>query len=153
VIQRELPSGDSHRDLLEARYGSRFDRRARRWVRWILLGVVILAGGVVAVVAYRNLGPQPITGTQTALVFSDRSVRITFVVTRDHPERPGDCIVRALSRDGAEVGRKEVYVPAAGGSIQLTTVLHTSNQPVTGDVYGCTYRVPPYMTTAVPPSG
>jgi hypothetical protein len=107
----------------------------------------------VAVVAYRNLGPQPITGTQTALVFNDHSVKITFVVTRDHPERPADCIVRALSQNGAEVGRKEVYVPATGGSIQLNTVLHTSNQPVTGDVYGCSYRVPPYLSTPVPPSG
>jgi hypothetical protein len=119
----------------------------------MLLGVVILVGIVVAVVAYRNLGPQPITGTQTALVFNDHSVKITFVVTRDHPERPADCIVRALSQNGAEVGRKEVYVPAAGGSIQLNTVLHTSNQPVTGDVYGCSYRVPPYLSTPVPPSG
>ena len=119
----------------------------------MLLGAVILVGIVVALVAYRNLGPQPITGTQTALVFSDHSVRITFVVTRDHPERPADCIVRALSQNGAEVGRKEVYVPAAGGSIQLNTVLHTSNQPVTGDVYGCSYRVPPYLSTPAPPSG
>jgi hypothetical protein len=119
----------------------------------MLLGVAVLAGVIVAVVAYRNLGPQPITGTQTALVFGDHSVRVTFAVTRDQPERPADCIIRALSRDGAEVGRKEVYVPAAGGSIQLNAVLRTTKEPVTGDVYGCTYRVPPYLSTPVPPSG
>jgi Domain of unknown function (DUF4307) len=128
---------------LSSRYGP---RRAPRWLPAALLAVVVLAAFGVALLAYRNFGNPPIEGHQTAFtVLDDGSVKITFQVLRDQPERPADCIVRARSADGDETGRKEVYVPAGAPSVLLTTVLRTSQRPVTGEVFGCSYEVPPYL--------
>ena len=151
-MEHAPPPDELHRDQQD-RYGSRVVGRRRRWVRPVLLCCVILAGIGVAFVGYRNLGTQPIQGTPMAVVFGDHSVTITFDVTRDRPAQPADCIVRSLSQAGDEVGRKEVYVPAGGGTVQLRTVLRTSAQPATGDVYGCSYHVPPYLSAQPPPSG
>lgn len=141
--QRELPAH---------RYGSRGRRRPRRWVYWVLLGAFLVVGFVLAVVAYRNLGSKPVEGQQTAFaVLGDDRVKISFEVRRDHPEKPADCIVRARSQDGDESGRKEVYVPPDGVVTNLSTVLRTSKRPVTGEVYGCSYQVPSYLSKEAPP--
>lgn len=143
MTERELPAG---------RYGSRSGRKPPRWVFWTLLTVVLVTALVLAVVGYRNLGTQPIEARQAAFqVLDDHAVRITFEVSRDHPEQPADCIVRSRSADGDETGRKEVYVPAGGEIMTLSTVLRTSKRPVTGEVYGCSYHVPSYLPKEAPP--
>jgi hypothetical protein len=65
-------------------------------------------------------------------------VVITFEVTRP-AGRAVSCVVRARSRDGAEVGRAVVPVPASGGngSVVVTHALPTRARPVTGEVEGC----------------
>lgn len=139
---------------LADRYGRRPARIPAR-LRY-LVGVVVVVGiGVVlAVVAYRNLGSQPIEAEQTSFtVVDDSTVRVTFSVTRDHPERAADCIIRARARTGEETGRREVYVPAADGVVQRTTTLRTVRRAVTGEVFGCSYTVPEYLSTNGPPSG
>ncbi|GDY29916.1 DUF4307 domain-containing protein [Gandjariella thermophila] len=145
MAQREVPTD---------RYGSRAGRRPPRWAYWVVLAAAVVVGLVVAVVAYQNLGSQPIEGEQTAFqILDDHSVRIDFQVRRDHPERPADCLVRARSQDGDEVGRKEVLVPAGATVVSRSTVLRTSKRPVTGEVYGCSYQVPSYLTKEARPSG
>jgi hypothetical protein len=120
----------------------------------VLLAVVLIVALGVAVVAYRNLGSQPIDGQQTAFqVLDDHSVRIDFQVRRDHPDQPADCVVRARSQDGDEAGRKEVLVPSGAIVVNLSTVLRTSKRPVTGEVYGCSYQVPSYLTKEARPRG
>jgi hypothetical protein len=145
VTQPDLPAG---------RYGSRAGRRAPRWAYWVLLAAVVAVGLVVAVVSYQNLGSQPIDGEQTAFqVLDDHSVRVDFQVRRDHPNQPADCIVRARSQDGDETGRKEVLVPSGATVINLSTLLHTSKRPVTGEIYGCSYQVPSYLSKEARPRG
>jgi hypothetical protein len=113
----------------------------------VLLAVVVLTTLGLAIVGFRNLGSPPIEGRQTAYqVIDDGSVRITFQVVREQPHRPAVCIVRARSRDGDETGRKEVLVPPGEGSVLATTLLRTSRRPVTGEVFGCSYDVPAYLT-------
>ncbi len=139
------------RTLPEGRYGPRRDGRwlpgwAANWATPVLLALVVAAGLVVAVVGYRNLGPAPIEGAETAFeVLDDHAVRVTFEVVRNEPSRPGVCIVRARSVDGDETGRKEVYVPPGDRSELASTVLRTSRRPVTGEVFGCSYQVPVYL--------
>lgn len=139
------------RTLPEGRYGPRRDGRrlpgwAANWAPPVLLALVVAAGLVVAVVGYRNLGPAPIEGTETAFeVLDDHAVRVTFQVVRNEPSRPGVCIVRARSVDGDETGRKEVYVSPGDRSELASTVLRTSRRPVTGEVFGCSYQVPVYL--------
>jgi hypothetical protein len=122
---------------------------------------VVLAGLVVAVIGYRNLGSTPVQGEALGFALLDGDlagdadtqpdtygVELSLNVIRDDPSRPAVCIVRARSRDGEETGRKEIYVPPAAGPLVLTTVVRTSRPPVTADVYGCSLAVPPYLVPA-----
>lgn len=112
----------------------------------VLLVTVVLASAGFAVVGFRNYGSPPIEGRQTAFnVLDDGSVRVTFQVVREQPHRPAVCIVRARSIDGDETGRKEVYVAPGPRSMLVDTVVRASRRPVTGEVFGCSYEVPPYL--------
>jgi hypothetical protein len=142
---RERPAG---------RYGSPKPPGRRRWVYWSLLAAFMVAGLVVAYVGYRNLGQTPIDPEVASYqVQSDQSVGLTFTVDRDHPNQAADCIVYALAADGSEVGRREVYVPPSGTTIQLSTRLRTDKRATTVEFYGCSYQVPSYLTKSMPPSG
>ncbi|MGH3785873.1 MAG: DUF4307 domain-containing protein [Pseudonocardiaceae bacterium] len=137
--------------LPEGRYGPRVRGRRRRWAGPVGLLLAALVGLAVAVIGYRNLGSAPIRGEALGFtLLTDNAVQLQLTVVRDDPSRPAVCIVRARSLDGEETGRKEIYVPAAAGPIDLITVVRTSRPPVTADVYGCSLQVPPYL--APPPN-
>ncbi|HVV18831.1 MAG TPA: DUF4307 domain-containing protein [Pseudonocardiaceae bacterium] len=142
---RERPAG---------RYGAPRSTRSRRWWYWALLAVFVVAGTVVAYVAYQNLGANPIDPEVTSYhVVDDGTVTATFTVDRDHPDQAADCIIYALSADGSEVARGEVYVPPSETTIQLSDTLRTDKRATTVEFYGCSYQVPPYLTKSMPPSG
>ena len=125
-----------------------------RWARWplIVVGALVLLG--VTLLAYRNFGSPPIQGEQVSFRLVDhRSVHITLQVQRDDSSKPAACVVRARAKSGAEVGRKEVLVPPSQDTIRVNTLLTTSEPPGTGEVYGCTYRVPEYLSTDKGPTG
>jgi hypothetical protein len=131
--------------LPEGRYGRRA-ATSRRWAVSAGLVIATLLGLAVAVIGYRNLGTTPIQAqTLNFTLLPDNAVQLRFSVVRDNPAQPAVCIVRARSRDGEETGRKEVYVPAAAGSVVLSTVVHASRPPVVADVYGCSFQVPAYL--------
>jgi len=138
--------------LPEGRYGS--TRRRPRWAGAALLAVGFLVSLAVAVVAYRNLGSAPIGGQRLGFtLLDDSSIEVRFEVTRDDPTRAGVCLVRARSLDGEETGRKEVYIPPGADRVERRAVVRTSRPPVTGDVYGCSLRVPPYLERSGPRAG
>jgi hypothetical protein len=145
VAVRELPVG---------RYGTPPKARSRRWRYWTLLAVFVVAGIVVAIVAYKNLGSTPIDPEVSAYhVVDDGTVTATFTVDRNHPDQAADCIVYALSGDGDEAARAEIYVPPSESTIQLSTTLRTDKRATTVEFYGCSYQVPGYLTKSMPPSG
>ncbi len=80
-------------------------------------------------------------------------MRFTFEVTRDTPDRPAVCIVRTRIRDGEEGGRREVLIPPGPAAVNVTTTIRSSDEPVTADVFGCSYQVPAYLSKDLPPSG
>lgn len=139
--------------LPEGRYGSRSSNGGMpRWARVTVLAAGIGGGTVLAVVLYILFGVQPIEGKQVSYsVLGDGAVQVDIEVTRDTPQRPAMCIVRARSKEGDEVGRKEVYVAPGSATVTLTTVLRTSKRPVTGEVDVCSYQVPAYLSN--PDSG
>lgn len=141
--------------LPEDRYGSRARQSPRRGLRWALLGLVIVVTAIVAAIGYKNLGSPPIEGKQVAFdVTSDSTVRLTIEVHRDDPHRSAECVVRARSISGEEVGRKEVLIPPASvDTVRNETVIRTSARSVTGDVYGCSYNVPEYLSSTTRPTG
>ncbi|AOS61640.1 DUF4307 domain-containing protein [Actinoalloteichus hymeniacidonis] len=145
------PSGERP----EGRYGSR-TRRRPRWVVGVSLGVAAGLGLVASVVAYNNFGPAPIQAQQTAFdITSDAGLDLSFEVVRDEPERAAVCVVASRAENGDEVGRREVFVPPGEGTQIYTTTLRTSQPPVIGEVFGCSYDVPEYLvdTVVTPPEG
>ena len=144
----------TQQQIPEDRYGSRARTKARPGLLWSLVALVLLGLVGVAYLGYRNLGSAPIEGKQTAFqVVDDHSVNITVEVQRDDPRRPAECVVRALARSGEEVGRKEVLIQPADGVTRQDTVLRTSARAIVGEVYGCSYNVPEYLTTHTRPTG
>ncbi|HEV2778289.1 MAG TPA: DUF4307 domain-containing protein [Actinophytocola sp.] len=140
------------RVLPEGRYGSR-GRPTPRRTYWIVGAIAVVAGAGLGYVAYTNLGGAPIETERAA--FEDlpgNAMRLTFTVRRDEPNRAAVCIVRVRGQDGTEGGRKEVLIPPGGTPTSVSTVIRSTNEPVTADVFGCSYQVPPYLSTTMPPS-
>ncbi len=131
-----------------ARYGSRqLSRRTRRWIMFALVGVVIVAGVILAIVAFQRLGTGEVKGELSAYELVDnQTVSVTIGVTRPDPSKPVVCIVRARSIDGSETGRREILVgPSDQRVVQVTAQVKSSRPPVIGDVYGCGTDVPSYL--------
>ncbi|WP_435159015.1 DUF4307 domain-containing protein [Amycolatopsis sacchari] len=137
------------RALPEGRYGKARGTTPPRWRRWLFVAVALVAGVVVAWVAYVNLGPAPIEADRVA--FDEQpgnAMSITINVTRDDPDRAGVCIVRLRDLSGAESGRKEVYIPPGENHSRQTTIVRSIDRPVTADVFGCSYDVPSYLSSS-----
>ncbi len=119
----------------------------RRRTTAIVLVASVLFGALVAVLAYRNFGTEPISGDSLGFSLdNDSTVTVQFSVTRDDPSRPAVCIVRALSRDGSETGRRESYIPPSKtDTTAYTSTVRTSHPPAVGNVFGCSYTVPSYL--------
>jgi len=128
------------------RYGTR-PRGPRRWLAPVLASVVLAAGLVVAYLGFQKYGPDEIQAEQLGYtVVDDSTVSLRFKLTRAHPDRPVVCFVRAMDRDTAEVGRREVLVPGSEhGTLELTTTIRTSTRAASGTVYGCSEDVPAYL--------
>lgn len=131
-----------------ARYGSQqLPRRTRRWILVAVAALVVVAGVVVAVIAFQRFGSGDVKGELTAYeLIDDETVQVTIGVTRPDPSRPVVCIVRARSIDGGETGRREVLVaPSDQRVVQVTTQVKSTRKPVVGDIYGCGTDVPSYL--------
>jgi uncharacterized protein (UPF0333 family) len=140
--------GGSAPALPEGRYGTGRVQMSRRWRRWLFLAIALLVSGLIAWVAYVNLGSAPIDAERVA--FSAKpgnAMEITLNVTRDDDSRPGVCVVRARDKTGAESGRKELLIPAGAKHNRITTTIKSIGEPVTADVFGCSYAIPRYLST------
>lgn len=107
---------------------------------YLLAIAVIAVGVVIAVKLYRQytLAPYQVR-IITVTDLSDTGVTVTFEVTRPAGE-PALCTLLAHTRDGEEVGRATVTVPAGppGETVtKITYTLPTTKRPVTGEVPGC----------------
>jgi hypothetical protein len=133
-----------------ARYGSRqLPRRNRRWILLAVAAAVLIAGVIVAVVAFQRFGGGEVKGELTAYqLIDDETVQVTIGVERPDPSQPVVCIVRARSKDGSETGRREILVPPSTERVvQVTTEVKSTRKPVMGDIYGCGTDVPSYLVT------
>jgi hypothetical protein len=132
----------------QARYGRRQLPRPSTGRVIVALAVLGVVGGVVvAVIGYQRLGRSDVEGTLAGYRLIDQqTVAVTISVRRSDPSRPVDCIVRVRAKDGSETGRREVLVPpASDATVQVTTIVKSSQPPVMGDVYGCGTDVPGYL--------
>jgi hypothetical protein len=122
------------------RYGRRrAPHRRRPWLVALLLVVVVAAGAALAVRLYRQYGDPAYDGQVVRYTdITDTQVVIEFRVT---VPAGGEaiCVVRARSRDGAEVGKAEVRVDAPPGESHPVTTyrLATTARPINGEVVRC----------------
>lgn len=138
----------------EGRYGARARRTPNRKLRWALSALALVVCGLLAFVAYTNLGSEPIKGTAVTYTrLDDNSVQVTIEVQRDRPQRPAVCVLRSLGLKHREVGRREILVPPGDSTVHRRAVVTTSAPPATGEVYGCSYNVPAYLSTGTRPTG
>ena len=134
--------------LPQARYGRAPVRAATRRRVAIVLGVLATLALIgAAVAAYQRFEGVDVEGKMAAYeVLDDQTVEITISVTRKNPATPAVCIVRARSKDGVEIGRREVLVgPADARTVAVTTTVKSFLRPFVGDIYGCGTDVPPYL--------
>ena len=139
----------------QSRYGSktRTPRTGGSWTNRALV-LVFLAMFVAAIV----FGVQYFRSQQkvnadisyvTHEILSDDSMRIWVDITRNRVEEPAYCIVQAFDYSKAEVGRREVAVPAGGDSAQRIAVdIPTNHRAVAGGAYGCSGSIPSYLDTS-----
>ena len=123
-------------------------RPAKNTLKIALLALVLLVGTGIAYIAYTKFAVAEVEGSQLSFdIVDDSTMSIRFSVTRQNPEEPAVCIVRARSRDGSETGRREIYVPpeSRSSTVELTAEVKTSQPPAVGDVYGCSLDVPEYL--------
>ncbi|GAB3799038.1 DUF4307 domain-containing protein [Micromonospora zhanjiangensis] len=122
------------------RYGRRRAARRRRpWVAAALAVALVAVLGLVSVRLYRMYGdPNYQAEVLTYTQITDRQVVVDFRVTVP-PGGSAVCVLRARSRDGAEVAREEVPVTAPAGERQVTVQhrLATTGRPLLGEVLRC----------------
>ena len=141
------------RALPEGRYGRQRAPRSRGTTAALVVAGLVL-GGVVAWLAYQNLGSAPIEAERaTYSNLPGNRMQFAFDVTRKTPEQDAVCVVRTRGLDGQENGRKEVHLPPGQAVTRASTVISATSEPVTADVFGCSYQVPAYLSTDRPPTG
>jgi hypothetical protein len=125
------------------RYGRRRDParlRRRRWVTFVLAGLVAIVGTAIAIKLYNQYVTAPYQVTIIDVTdLGDRTVTVTFDVTTP-PGGGATCTVQAHTRDGQLVGSAQVSVPAGTPGQTTTRVVYTlptSKRPVVGEVPGC----------------
>lgn len=138
--------GDTPIDLRADRYGAA-PHPKRRWIPFALGAVVLAAGLGVAYLGFQKYGPEDIDTEQLGYtVVDDSTISVHLKLTRKDPQQPVVCFVRAMARDGSELGRREVLIaPASSGTVELTTTVRASARPVSSSVYGCSEDVPKYL--------
>ncbi|GAC58231.1 hypothetical protein GOHSU_35_00260 [Gordonia hirsuta DSM 44140 = NBRC 16056] len=102
---------------------------------------------IIAFIGWKQFADPEVSGSATGHdVLSSNSVAVLYTVNRKNPDEAVACVVRGRAQDGAEVGRREVLIPA-GDEVQIgaRTVVQTSRPAVIGEVFGCTTSVPSYL--------
>jgi hypothetical protein len=125
------------------RYGHRRNpvaQRRRRYVAYLLAVVVALGGLAIAVKLYRQYvgAPYQVSNIVTTDL-TDTSFTVRFELTRPAGQA-AICTVIGHTRDGLEVGRAEVAVPAGdpgATTAEVTYTLTTTQRAMTGEVPGC----------------
>lgn len=109
--------------------------------------VLLIAALVVGGRAISQRMNRPITAEFISAEHVDDSTgRLWIEVQRKDPSVPSYCIVTAVDYSHAEVGRRDVVLPAGGEELVRIPVELPVREPlVSGHVYGCSTTMPEYL--------
>ena len=122
------------------RYGRRREPQRRR--PWLVAGlalVMLIVGALVAVRLYRNYG-DPAYDAQVVTYTDIDDTGLTLVFRVNIPEGgQASCVLRARSRDGAEVGNQTILVRdrPGDGTTQVSQRMATNGKAMIGEVLRC----------------
>ena len=90
---------------------------------------------------------QPITASLISHErIDDSTSRVWIDVSRNDPAVPGYCIITSLNYERAEIGRRDVVLPAGGEELTRMYVdIPVRDLPVSGGVYGCSTTIPSFL--------
>ncbi|WP_342319425.1 DUF4307 domain-containing protein [Corynebacterium mayonis] len=136
-----------------SRYGDPSRRNVPGGLSGKILAIATVAVLLLVAVAFgRNVMQRqsvPVTAdfiTQEAI--DDTTTRLWIDVDRKDPSIVSYCIVTAVDYSFAEVGRREVLVPAGGEQlVRIGVELPVRSPAVSGRVYGCSQDIPFYLNT------
>lgn len=114
----------------------------------ILAGVVVVIIGLgVAYLGYQQYGPKDIEPERIGYnVVNDSTVTLDFKLTRQDPNQPVVCFVRALDPDSIEVGRREVLIAGSDDkTVRINTTIRTTARAGAANIYGCSENIPEYL--------
>ncbi|MET9205632.1 DUF4307 domain-containing protein [Streptomyces bacillaris] len=125
-------------DTPQGRYGRTDEQRTDRTLK--IVGSV-LGVGLLAVIGWIGYGYIAGKGVSAELIkfeiVSDVRTDAHLEVRKDDGT-VGFCTVRALSKDGSEVGRKETRFEAGSGRIDELVVMRTRARATAVELTGCT---------------
>ncbi|MFD5867928.1 DUF4307 domain-containing protein [Corynebacterium sp. NPDC060344] len=132
-----------------ARYGDTNRRLPGKLIVLGIIGVIIVAGAYIFVQMNRVSTPD-VTASQAGWAREEGREDDVFIftldVTREDPSLDSYCVIYALNYDVAEVGRRDVFVPAGGPTtIRMDVPIQTREQAVAGEVYGCSTEIPEFL--------
>lgn len=134
-------------DLVKNRYGKSRQNNFTGKILVIAFAVMMIAAGVYMVAMISRTGEAKVTAVETGgSIISDTKLTSQIDVTRDDPSQPAYCIITALDYSKAEVGRREVVIPAETARISRISVdINTRQRAHAAKVYGCSTTIPPHL--------
>lgn len=135
--------------VLAERYGN--TRRSKVTGKLLVIffvGMMVAAGIYIFTMAGR-MSEADVTAVETGgSVPSDSHLISQIDITRSDANQPGYCVVQALDYAKAEVGRREVLIPAGGQRITRVELdIPTIAKAHAAKVYGCSATIPPHLTS------
>ncbi|MHA2788544.1 DUF4307 domain-containing protein [Corynebacterium sp. S7] len=138
------------------RYGKDFTPEKPKGMTGKVIAVLMVVAVAIILVAgmsrIMTKDDSPIEGSfVTSERIDDQTNRVWIDVVRTNTEIPSYCIATSLDYSMAEVGRREVIIPAGGeAQMRIAVDMPTRAYPVSGGIYGCSENVPSYMNTENP---
>lgn len=121
----------------EGRYGRSADARADRTLKTVgfVLGAVLLA--VVGWFGFSYVSGTDVSGELIKFkVVSDESVEAHLEIRKD-ADAHGVCTLRAMDKEDAEVGRKDVRVDSAESRIDTVVTMRTTGRAASVELVNC----------------
>lgn len=132
---------------------ARYDAKSGRGVSGKVIAVFAVAMVLLIVVMVGRAIYQDRSRPVTAEFISqerldDETARLWVDINRKDTSKDSYCVVYAVDYEHAEIGRREVVIPAGGEALQRVAVEMPTREPIaSGRVYGCAQDIPSYMNT------